>query len=315
MLDSDVPEADSAAFLAAMARKGETSDELDGAVRAIRDRMTRFGPNAGMGTLLDTCGTGGDCSNTINISTAAAVIVAACGTPVVKHGNKAASSPSGSSDVLMALGVAIDPGAAILDRCLVELRIAFLFAPRFHPGLARVAPIRRQLPFRTVFNLVGPLCNPARPSYQLIGVAGEDRAELVAQVLSRDEQIRRAVVVSGSDGLDEVTLEGPTSIRVIERGHVTRGVWHPEDFGLANRPVAAIKIAGPMESAARIRATFAGGDEPVRDYLLANSAAALWATGRHSLGEAMRMASHAIDSGAAAQLLARWAALAPASAS
>jgi anthranilate phosphoribosyltransferase len=311
MLESDVPEGDSAAFLTALARKGETPDELDGAVQAVRDRMMRWKCPVAEGSLLDTCGTGGDCSNTVNISTASAMVVAACGTAVVKHGNKAASSPSGSSDVLSALGIAIDPEPAVLERCVVELKIAFLFAPRFHPGLARVAAVRRSLPFRTVFNLVGPLCNPATPAYQLIGVPGEARADLLARVLARHEHVRRAVVVSGSDGLDEVTLDGPTAIRVVEQGRVARGVWRPEDFGLTRQSVAAIKVGSPMESAERITSTFAGERGPVRDYVLANSAAALWATGVYSMWEAMLTAARAVDSGAAARLLARWAELSP----
>ena len=136
-------------------------------------------------SLLDTCGTGGDGAGTVNISTAAAIVVAACGVPVVKHGNRAATGLSGSSDVLAVLGVATDLEPAMSRRCLAELEIAFLFAPTFHPGLVRVAPVRRQLPFRTIFNLVGPLCNPASPSRQLVGVPNENQAELVAQVLSR----------------------------------------------------------------------------------------------------------------------------------
>ena len=155
--------------------------------------------------------------------------------PVVKHGNRAASGRSGSSDVLAALGVATDPEPAVLDRCLAELKIAFLFAPRFHAGLRAVAPVRRQLPFRTLFNLVGPLCNPASPPYQLIGVPNQAQADLLAQVLSRQAHIRRAVVVTGSDGLDEVTLDGPTLIRVIEGGRVEHNVWMPEDFGLGRQ--------------------------------------------------------------------------------
>jgi anthranilate phosphoribosyltransferase len=314
LLDGSVDEAESAAFLTALARKGETPDELDGAIHAVRDRMIRWASPDVAGPLLDTCGTGGDCADTVNISTAAAIVVAACGTPVVKHGNKAASGASGSSDVLSALGVAIDPGPTVLERCLQELNIAFLFAPRFHPGLAQVAAVRRRLPFRTVFNLVGPLCNPAGPSHQLIGVPGEDRARLLASVLSRDGRVKRAVVVSGSDGLDEVTLEGPTSIRVVERGQVQESAWQPEDLGLPRQSVAAIKVGSPAESAARIRRTFAGERGPVRDYVLANSAAALWATGRCSLREAVLEAARAVDSGAASRLLARWAELAPVSA-
>jgi anthranilate phosphoribosyltransferase len=311
LLDGEVDDADSAAFLTALARKGESPDELDGAIQAIRHRMISWTSPVAAGPSLDTCGTGGDSSDTVNISTAAAIVVAACGTRVVKHGNRAASGASGSSDVLAALGVAIDPEPAVLERCLRELNIAFLFAPRFHPGLARVAAVRRRLPFRTVFNLVGPLCNPARPSHQLIGVSGEDRADLLASVLSRDEHIERAVIVAGSDRLDEVTLQGPTAIRMIERGRIETSVWYPEDFGLDRQSIAGIKVGGPTESAALLRLALEGHRGPVRDYVLANSAGALWVTGGYSLREAMVVAAAALDSGAALRLLTRWAELAP----
>jgi anthranilate phosphoribosyltransferase len=314
LLVGEVPDALAAAFLTGLARKGETPDELAGAIEAVRGQMVRWQYTGATGPLVDTCGTGGDCSDTINISTAAAIVVATCGMPVVKHGNRAASSRSGSSDVLSALGIAVDPELAVLERCLLELGIAFLFAPRFHPGLSRVAPVRRQLSFRTVFNLVGPLSNPAAPAYQLIGVAGDDRAELVARALSRQDHITRAVVVSGTDGLDEVTLGGPTTFRAVERGRVDRGVWNPEDFGLEHQEVAAIKITSPAESADRIRRVLGGERGAARDFVLANSAAALWVTGRYSLREATLVAGRAIDSGAAARLLERWAELAPATA-
>jgi len=312
LLDGDVQEATAAAFLTALRFNGETADELEGAVRAVRERMTPWEAGTVREFLLDTCGTGGDGRGTANISTAAAIVVAACGVPVVKHGNRAASGRSGSADVLAALGVAIDPDPAVLDRTLAELNIAFLFAPKFHPGLRTVAPVRRLLPFRTVFNLVGPLCNPASPPYQLIGVPNEDQAALLAQVLSRQQHIRRAVVVTGSDGLDEVTLDGPTLIRVIEGGRIEHNVWMPEDFGLGRQSAAALEIRDVSESAAKLERLFTGERGPVRDYVLANSAGALWVTGRFSVREAVDRAAMAIDSGAAARLLERWRVLAPA---
>jgi anthranilate phosphoribosyltransferase len=257
--------------------------------------------------LLDTCGTGGDGASTVNLSTAAAIVAAACGVPVVKHGNRAASGNSGSSDVLAALGVAADPGPEAVARRLAELKIAFLFAPRFHPGLRLVAPVRRQLPFRTLFNLVGPLCNPASPGYQLVGTTDEGRAGLIAAVLARMPHIRRAAVVTGSDGLDEVTLNGVTRVLVVESGDIRSLSWTPEDFGLARQGAADLRVAGPEDSAAWIRRTLAGERGPVRDYLLANAAAALWVVESSPLGEATDRAASAIDSGAAARLLDRWA--------
>jgi anthranilate phosphoribosyltransferase len=312
MLDGEATDTTMAAFLTALRIKGETADELAGAVSAVRARMTRWEHGIAAGTLLDTCGTGGDCADTVNISTAAAIVVAACGVPVAKHGNRAASSPSGSSDVLSALGVAIDPEMPVLDRCLSELNIAFLFAPRFHHGLSRVAAVRRQLPFRTLFNLVGPLCNPACPSHQLIGVPNAVHADLLAKVLSRQGHIRRAVVVSGAGGLDEVTLDGSTRVWVVARGLVECELWQPEDFGMSRQSARALQVSGPVESASRLKHAFEGERGPVRDFVLANSAAALWVTGRCSLREGTTLAASAIDSGEAARLLERWALLAPA---
>ncbi len=216
LLDGEVPEAVAAALLTAIRIRGETADDLEGAVRAVRRRMVGWTGPIPPEQLLDTCGTGGDGANTVNLSTAAAIVAAACDVPVVKHGNRAASGNSGSSDVLTALGVAADPGPDALARCLTELNLAFLFAPRFHPGLRGVAEVRRLLPFRTIFNLVGPLCNPASPAYQLVGTPDANRADLMAAVLARMEHVRRAAVVTGSDGLDEVTLDGPTRVLVVE---------------------------------------------------------------------------------------------------
>ncbi len=184
MLEGEATEATIAAFLTALRIKGETADELEGSVRAVRERMTRWESGLFPESLLDTCGTGGDGANTVNISTAASIVVAACGIPVVKHGNRAASGNSGSSDVLSVLGVSTEPEADLLHRSLSELGIVFLFAPRFHAGLRHIAPVRRQLPFRTMFNLVGPLCNPACPPYQLIGTPLGQQADLIAEVLA-----------------------------------------------------------------------------------------------------------------------------------
>jgi anthranilate phosphoribosyltransferase len=311
MLQGEATEATIAAFLTALRIKGETADELEGSVRAVRERMTRWESGLFPESLLDTCGTGGDGANTVNISTAASIVVAACGIPVVKHGNRAATGNSGSSDVLSVLGVSTEPEAHLLHRSLSELGIVFLFAPRFHAGLRHIAPVRRQLPFRTMFNLVGPLCNPACPPYQLIGTPLGRQADLMAEVLARLEHVRRAVVVTGSDGLDEVTLDGPTSIRVIERGRVERNVLQPSDFGLVAQSAAALKVTGPVESAERLKRAFEGEKGPVRDYLLANSATAIWTTGRLSIRDGMEMAASAIDSGAATRLLERWRQLTP----
>jgi anthranilate phosphoribosyltransferase len=300
-----------AAFMTALRVKGETADELEGAVSAVRERMIPFEDGHSSELLLDSCGTGGDGACTVNISTAAAIVVAACGSPVVKHGNRAASGNSGSSDVLLQLGVAIDADVPLLRRSLSDLKITFLFAPRFHPGLSNVAPIRRQLPFRTVFNLVGPLCNPASPSYQVLGTPEGRHADLLADVLVRLPYIRRAAVVSGSDGLDEVTLDGPTRVRVVEEGMVRHFVWQPEDLGLKRSSARPLRVRDATESAERIVRVFAREPGPVRDFILANAAAALWVTGHYALRDGVEVAKAAIDSGAAAALLEQWRQLAP----
>src|SRR5262249_33114770 len=183
-----------------------------------------------------------------------------------------------------------DPGPQVLADGLADLNIAFLFAPRFHPGLSHLAAVRRQLPFRTLFNLVGPLCNPASPAFQLVGTTDEGRAGLMAAVLARMTHIGRAAVVTGSDGLDEVTLDGPTRVLVVESGEIRGTSWNPEDFGLARQGAAGLRVDGPEESADRIRRTFAGEPGPVRDYLLANAAAALWVVDQAPLREGVSRA-------------------------
>jgi len=304
ILDGRTSEAATASFLTALRVKGETGDELFGAVSAIRERMIAFDP--GRLGCLDTCGTGGDGARTVNISTGAAMVVAACGVPVVKHGNRAASSRSGSSDVLNVLGVSIDAEPDVLRVGLEELGIAFLFAPRFHPGLRTVAAVRGQLPFRTIFNLVGPLCNPASPCFQLVGVPGESHAGRMAEALAKTTTIRRAVVVRGSDGLDEVTLDGTTEVLLIEDGRTTRQSWTTEDFGLPATSAEALRVEGPAQSAEMLRSTFAGEAGPVRNYILANAAAALWTVEKTPLPQAVDRAAEAIDSGRASALLERW---------
>jgi len=295
------------AFLTALKVKGETAEELEGAVAAIRERSTQWGEPDVSATVIDTCGTGGDGANTVNISTATAIVVAACGVPVVKHGNRSASGNSGSAEVLTELGVKIDAELDILRRCLSELGITFLFAPKFHPALRFAGPVRRLLPYRTLFNIVGPLANPARPGYQLIGVPNRQVAELMAKAIARLGIVRAAIVV-GAEGLDEVGLGGPNSVLWVENQHVSERTWLPEDFGLAHGRSSDLRVSGPVESAAKLRAMLAGEAGPVRNTVLANSAAALLVAGRAaSLVEGVARAGLAIDEGAAARLLDRWA--------
>jgi anthranilate phosphoribosyltransferase len=311
MLDGEATAERTALFLTTLHEQGVTPDELEGTVHAVRDRMTEWDCDIASDLLLDTCGTGGDGAGTFNISTAAAVVAAACRVPVVKHGNRAATSRAGSADVLAALGVAIDPEPEVSRRCLAEASLAFLFAPRYHPGLSRLAPVRRSLPFRTVFNLIGPLCNPASPGNQLIGVPDDVHAGLLAATLSRQPHIRRAIIVTGCDGLDEITLDGPTIVRLVEPGRVEQTRWAPEDFGLSRRGTSSLVIRNAAESAQRLIRILEGELSPARDYVIANTAAALMAATRCTLLEGADSAARAIDTGVALAVLARYRELAP----
>ena len=306
VLEGVVSESLIAAFLTALTVKGETAAELTGAVAAVRSRMETDGLAAAPAGTVDTCGTGGDGANTVNVSTAAALVVAACGVPVAKHGNRSASGNSGSAEVLTELGVEVEATTPVLGRCLSELGITFLFAPKFHPGLRFAGPVRRLLPFRTLFNLIGPLANPARPEFQLVGVAGTRQAALVAEALA-SLGTRRAAVVTGADGLDEVTLSGPTHVLWLENGVVTPREWRPESFGLAPAGATVLRVSGPSDSAARITHLLGGEPGPVRDAVVANAAAALLVAGRcGGLLDGVDLAREAVDSGRARTLLQRW---------
>ncbi len=312
LLDQQASAIETSSFLTALAVKGITADELEGAVHAVRSRMSRLDASR-FSPLIDTCGVGGDRSGTLNISTGAALLAAAAGARIVKHGNRAASSRTGSSDVLEALGVAPDPAAADPLGTLEHVGIAYLHAPRFHPGLGAIAPVRRALPFRTLFNLVGPLCNPASPRFQLIGCSLESQAELMARVLARLEHLERALVVHGEDGLDEVTLATSTRAWLVEQGAIRTLSFTPADFGLAPAPIEPLIVNNAQESAARLLAVFQGARDPARDYLVANAAAALWTAGlAPDLKSAAELASRTLDSGAVRQLLERWRTIQPA---
>ena len=308
VLDGGAPEAVVAGLLTALRVKGETADELAGTVRAVLARAATGGLDVPSAGVVDTCGTGGDGARTVNVSTASAVVVAACGVPVAKHGNRAASGNSGSAEVLTELGVDVEADPTTVSRWFAELRLTFFFAPKYHPGLRGLAPVRKALPFRTVFNLVGPLANPCRPAFQLIGVPGGREARLVAGALAR-LGVGRAAVVHGSDGLDEVTLNGPTAVHVVERGSVVEREWTPADFGLGPAPIDALRVSGAAESAGMIRRLLAGDRGPVREMVLANAAAALWVAGEPTLAGGVARAAEAIDSGRVARLLARWVGL------
>lgn len=293
-----------ALFLSGLRMKGETAAEIAGTATALRRHMTPI--RSSRQGLLDTCGTGGDGSSTFNISTAAALVTAAAGVPVAKHGNRRFTSRSGSADVLAELGVNVEASIATVERCLDELGICFCFAPLFHGSMRRVADVRRQLAVPTIFNLVGPLSNPAGAPFQLLGVGRADVRELIAEALSM-LGTEQALVVHGRDGLDEVTLAEHTDVIEIKRGQPPRCFhWQPEDFGVDTQALDALAVDGPIDSAAMIRRVLDGEAGPAREIVLLNAGAALWLAGRAPAPQAAAaMAAAAIDSGAARELLAQ----------
>jgi anthranilate phosphoribosyltransferase len=294
-------EAEAAAFLIALRMKGETAAELAAAAAVLREHMVRFDP--GRPRVLDTCGTGGDGAGTFNISTAAAFVAAAAGAAVVKHGNRAVSSRCGSADVLAALGVTLEGDAAHARRCLAQCGLAFCFAPHFHPALRHVAPVRRRLGVRTLFNLLGPLANPAGADYQVLGVGRPELLDLMAGALAR-LGTQRAILVCGRDGLDEVSLAGPTLVREVRGATISSWEWRPADFGLEPCSAESLRVDGPEASAAVIRAVLDGHDGPAARVVLANAAAALLAAELvETPREGVRRAAEAVASGRARLVL------------
>ena len=269
-----VDDARAAAFLTALRMKGETAEEVAAAALVLREQMVRLVPVSGH--VLDTCGTGGDDSGTFNISTAAALVACGAGVPVVKHGGRAVSSKSGSADVLRELGVPIEAGPEWAQKCLDRCGFAFCFAPHFHRGMAHVAELRKKLGVRTLFNLLGPLANPASAPYQLLGVGKPELLDPLAAAIAR-LGVRQAVLVCSVDGLDEVSLSAPTMVRVVRGNEYETREWTPADFGLAAVTTQSIRAADSVESAAIIRGVLDGGDGPARRIVVANAAAALWA--------------------------------------
>jgi anthranilate phosphoribosyltransferase len=302
MMAGRVSETRMAAFLTALAVRGPSVAEIAGAARAMRAAMTKVDAPAGA---IDVCGTGGDGQGTLNVSTAAAFVVAACGVPVAKHGNRAMSSRTGAADVLEALGVPISLDAEAARESLIHSGFAFLFAPAFHPAMKHVAPVRRDLGFRTVFNLLGPICNPARVRRQLMGIFSDDWLEPVAQVL-KDLGTEKAWVVHGADGMDELTTTGATRVAILEHGQVRIVQVTPEEAGLPRSTLAALKGGSAEDNARAIRDLLTGTASPFRDIVLLNAGAALVVAGKAaSLAEGAIRAAKAIDSGAAKTALER----------
>jgi anthranilate phosphoribosyltransferase len=301
LLAGRVDDALTAAFLTAMRMKGEAADEVAAAAAALREQMVRLVPVSG--PVVDTCGTGGDECGTFNISTAAALVVAGAGVPVVKHGNRAVSSRCGSADVLRELGVNIEAGPPWAQKCLDRVGFAFCYAPQFHPGMAHVAKLRRKLGVRTIFNLLGPLANPASADFQLLGVGDPDLLDPLAGAAAR-LGVRRAVLVCGFDGLDEVSLAAPTMVRVVEGDEFRVEEWRPSDFGLEPVALAEIQADGPATSAKVVRSVLANRDGPAKRIVLANAAAALWVTGAaETLRAGVELADESIRTGKSRQVL------------
>jgi len=302
MLDGKVADAAVAAFLTDLSIRGETSVEIAAAARAMRARMIAVTAPAGA---IDVCGTGGDGAHSLNVSTAVAIVVAAAGVPVAKHGNRAASSKAGGADTLEALGLDLDRASASAEETLGELGLAFLFAQKHHPALGRLAPVRRAIGRRTIFNLLGPIANPARVTRQLIGLARPDYLPVYAGAL--DLLGMDAIVVSGDEPLDELSIAGPS--RLVRVGACGSGEARlvPEDAGLPRHPLDALRGGDAAFNAAALRRLLAGEGGAYRDAVLLNAAAALMVAGHAAdFPEGVAIAAAAIDDGAARALLDRW---------
>jgi len=313
IMAGEATDAQIAGLLTALRMKGETVDEVAGAVRAMRARVTPVALPEGV--VLDTCGTGGDGAGTFNISTTAAFVCAAGGVVVAKHGNRAFSSRVGSADVLERLGVRIDLSAAQVARCVEEVGVGFMFAPSHHAALRHAGPARRELGFRTLLNLIGPMTNPARATHQLIGIYDPARLVTVAEVLRR-LGTRRAMVVhgevdGGAGGLDEVSVSGPTHAVVLDRGAITEQTLTPEELGVPRAPVASLRGGDGAENARIVRAVLAHEDRgPRADAVRLNAGCALWvAEAASSVAEGVALATELLASGRALaklEALARW---------
>lgn len=307
VMAGQAPEEQVERLLRALHAKGETAEEIAGAASAMRRAMTAIRSNRN--GLIDTCGTGGGGSHYFNISTATAIVVAAAGSPVAKHGNRRVTSKSGSADVLAELGVNIDADVACVERCLDELGICFCFAPLLHRAMKHVASVRKRIETGTIFNLLGPLTNPAGARFQLLGVGRPGLRRVLAESLAI-LGVEQAAVVTGEDGLGEVTLAAPTSVSLVRGAEVAEIVWQPKDFGLRMQPLNNLVVDGPAASAAIVRKVFDGEKGAARDIVVLNAAAALWtAKAEDDLKSAAERAAGAIDSHAAKNLLARLAIL------
>jgi anthranilate phosphoribosyltransferase len=303
VMSGEATPSQTAGFLVALRAKGETVDEIAGCADAMREHVVPVRPQRD--DLVDTAGTGGDGARTLNISTAAALVAAAAGAAVAKHGNRAVSSASGSADVLEALGFDLELDPERIARSIDELGFGFIFAPAHHPGFRHAAPVRRELGVRTVFNVLGPLTNPAGARAQIVGVYSADLAPVIAEVLRR-LGTRRAFVVHGAGGIDELSPAGPNLVHEVANGVVRERTIDPLELGLQRCEPVDLAGGTPDENATAIRNVLAGQQGPHRDAVLLNAAGAIAAAGHaDDLAEGLAVAAEAVDSGAAAERLDR----------
>jgi anthranilate phosphoribosyltransferase len=301
ILNGRASEAQIRTFLHDLSSKGETIDELTGAAQALRDSMIPVVSTHR--PILDTCGTGGDGAQTFNISTAAALAIAAAGVAVAKHGNRKITSSTGSADVLSQLGIDLEATPQVVQKCLEELGICFCFAPHFHPAMRHVGAVRRELRFPTIFNRLGPLANPAGAHRQILGV-GDASLQLPMARALQQLGTERSLIVRGVDGVDELSLSSETRVLEVTRDSIAEHLWSPDDFGIRSAPRETLFAADPVQSAACIRSVFSGKLGPQRDVVVMNAAAGLWlADFSHDLRECAARVSQAIDSGAAEGLV------------
>jgi anthranilate phosphoribosyltransferase len=303
IMEGMASDAQMAAFLTALRLKGETEEEIAGAAQAMRDRCVRL-PGAGFDGAIDTCGTGGDGAGTVNVSTLAALTAAGAGATVAKHGNRSVSSRCGSADLLEALGVRIDAPPEVSAHCLNEAGFAFLFAPLYHPAMKAVVPVRREMGIRTMFNILGPLCNPVGVKRQLIGVYSRELVPMIAAVLKR-LGCKKAMVVASEDGLDEISVCAPTTAAVLsEDGEIRIISINPSDVGIKTHYADSVRGGDPGENAAVSMEVLNGVRGPVRDAVLINAGASLMVAGLASdLKEGIDLAGKALDTGNAMAVL------------
>lgn len=294
-------------FLVALSNRGETSEEIAGAARAMRARLI---PITAPDNAIDVCGTGGDGHHTLNVSTAVSLVVAACGVPVAKHGNRAASSKAGAADTLEALGLDMDAAGRTAEKTLAEIGICFLFAKNHHPAMGRIQPIRLRIGKRTIFNLMGPLSNPAGVTSQLIGIARPAYVPIYAGALAK-LGTGRSLIISGDEGLDELSLAGGNEVAEVRGNSFEMMRVTPQDAGLPNAPVEAIRGDDAIHNAAALKALLTGAPGPYRDAVLFNAAGSLMVANKSTDWlDRVALAAEALDSGRAHDLLKKWIELA-----